>query len=124
MGYSKPLTMNYTITGNSFASADATHAIKAPLGCTRGRLRDIQAAVTTTCAGATTKPIVKLGITGTLAKYASLDLGTTAAGAAKAASTFTEDTITDTDLLLTLVAATGAGAAGVASVNVIIDWFA
>jgi hypothetical protein len=123
MSYSNPLTQTITITGNSFASADATHAIKAPLGCSGGRLRDIQAAVTTTCAGGTTKPIVKLGKSGTLDKYATLNLGTTAAGASVAATSFTEDSITDTDLLLTLVAATGAGAAGVASVIVIIDWF-
>jgi len=126
MSYSNPLTRTTVLKAVDFSSADSTHPIKAPPGCTRGRLRDIQVGVTTTCAGATTKPKVQLGITGSLTKYANHDCGTTAAGAVSqlAPASYTEDSITDTDLLITCKAATGAGAAGVGNVMVVIDWFA
>jgi len=122
MSYSNPMTVTFN-AAKDFASTDVTYALAAPLGCSRGRLRDIQVGVTTNCAGATTKPIVNLGKAAALTKYASLNLATTAAGAVIKAASFTEDDIDDTTLLLTLVAATGAGAAGVGVVSVTIDWF-
>ncbi len=125
MSYSNPLTQSISRTVD-FSSADTTLAIKAPPGCTRGILRDVQVAVTTTCAGATTKPKVQVGITGTLTKYANHDLGTTAAGAASqlAAASMTENEISDTDLIVTCKAATGSGAAGAGRLGILIDWFA
>jgi hypothetical protein len=152
MAYDTPVRHVYTFAANSFASADRAIVLKNPRKGARGKLMSVEAMVTTTCAGATTKPIIKVGTTVGGAELASVNLGTAAAGEVvssrenktvvltAAAGTVTSTTVTnatgiiglasgahvrgatDADLYVTLVAATGAGAAGVADVKIEVEW--
>jgi hypothetical protein len=122
MSYSNPSSVTYAFSGVSFASSDTTFALTAPTGFEHGTVRQVLASVTTTCAGATTTPFVQLGKAGTLTKYANVALGTTAAGAA-VNGTIGTAYVDDTALVVTMKAATGAGAAGVATVFITIEWF-
>lgn len=103
----------------------------------KGRLIDYGIEdISTTTAGASTTPVVEVGLTGTLAAYgAAFDVGALTAPAAKSVrSTYKEsdagfatqmvlaDLPADTPILLTLVPASGGGAAGVGAPFMIIAW--
>lgn len=130
--YDTPVYETISLPSKDFASTDVTYVLRGPAG-KRGKLRDVQFVCTTTCAGATTKPIINVGISGTLTKYASMNLGTTAASTAKRASQTAGDLKlvnnnlqildADTNIHVTLVAATGSGAAGVGITQLMFEWF-
>lgn len=133
--------MTYTFPPVTF-TGDVTHYIVGP----KGRGAHIQdygvIACTTTFAGATTTPMMKIGKSGTLEAYGKLlDFGllTTAIGmksmrttyqdyerGAGSATGYTDFIVAsipkDTQVYVTCVAATGGGAAGVATPFVILDW--
>lgn len=103
----------------------------------KGRLIDYGIEdISTTTAGASTTPVVEVGLTGTLAAYGTaFDVGALTAPAAKSVrSSYKESDATfatlmaqpdlpaDTPILLTLVPASGGGAAGVGSPFMIIAW--
>ena len=130
--YDTPERETISLPSKDFSSTDVTYVLRGPAG-KRGKLKDVQFVCTTTCAGATTTPIIKVGISGTLGKYASMNLGTTAAGSAKRASQTAGDLVllnnnlqvldADTDIYVTLVAATGGGAAGIGLTQLMFEWF-
>lgn len=132
--YDRPVRMSYTFGGLDLHTADLTRIIRGPLGL-RGRLYDVHVCVTTTTAGATTKPVIKVGKSGTLGESLVWDLGATTAPAGKVASATASNfagadsyskanpvMAADTDVYVTMVAATGSGAAGVGDVTVTIEW--
>jgi hypothetical protein len=135
--YDKPIRETFCFNAVDLHTADITKYIRGPAGL-RGRLVDVLAAVTTTLAGATTKPILKVGISGTLGESLNWNLGAQAAGAAplrasaqagttalqKNANTGVMPIIAaDTDVILTMAAATGSGAAGVGDLAFTFEWF-
>jgi len=133
MAYDTPDQETYCFPSKDFASTDVTYVLAGPKG-KQGRIRDVQFVCTVTCAGATTKPIIHVGISGDTDKYCLFNLGTTAAGAAVRATGTAGILINDADgtpqihpadtaLHVVLVAATGGGAAGVGLVQVMVDWF-
>lgn len=155
MAYDFPRRHVYMFDAHSFASADRAIILKNPLKGSRGKLMSVDAMVTTTCAGATTKPIIKVGTTVGGAELFTMNLGTTAGGAVMSSreygtvlTTAATGAVTsaysttagilgnkslvptdkyvvgasDADLYVTLVAATGGGAAGVADVKIEVEW--
>ena len=130
--YDNPQRETMCFPSKDFSSTDVTYVVRGPNGM-RGKLRDIIAPVTVTCAGATTKPKLQVGISGTLTKYADMDMGVTAADACKRASQTSGDIKlvngleqvldADTDIYITLKAATGAGAAGTLVPMFVFEWF-
>ena len=131
--YDMPIRMTYGYTGVNFAAGDAVRVIKNPRKGARGRVRSINIHATTTFAGATTKPKVQVGDGVTANRYADVDGGTTAAGAAMIARDVAGGivglavpnivTATDGDLTVTFKAPTGAGLAGVGDVHIEVEWF-
>jgi hypothetical protein len=84
---------------------------------------DVETRVTTTCAGGTTTPRIEIGDGSDTDRYFLWNLGTTAGGnnvlrsnTPANRSRFKERPAKGQDLTITLFAATGAGAAGVADV--------
>jgi hypothetical protein len=133
MSYDTPDNETYCFPSKDFASTNVTYVMRGPKG-KQGILRDVHFICTTTCAGATTTPIIHVGISGDTDKYCLLNLGTTAGGVAVRATNSATALIkdadgtpqilpADTDVHVVLVAATGGGAAGVGLTQVMIDWF-
>jgi hypothetical protein len=131
--YDGPIYETICFPSKDFTSADVPYTVRGPKG-RRGKLKDAMFCCTTTCAGATTKPIIKAGISGTLGAYLLWDLGTTAAASGIRASATTGLLVldtnkqfkihpSDTDLIVTLVAATGGGAAGIGVTSFMFEWF-
>lgn len=131
--YDNPMRITHNLDSVTVSSSDSTKSIKGPAGHS-GVLRDVLVRVTTTTAGATTTPIVNVGESGALTKYASFNVGAQTAPEALAASGTAKAIKTESDgrsifidpneeVLVTFVAATGSGAAGVIEVDVVIDWF-
>lgn len=115
--------------GPTTYTSDVAESIRGPKG-KKGRLLWLSSHATTTFAGATTRPKLQVGVTGTLTAYANWDMGTLAAGKCIQSddSLQTSNPITqaeipaDTDLVVGLIAATGGGAAGVGRTEVCIEW--
>lgn len=129
MSYSDPrVPCTYNFAAVNFATT-VTITIKPPPGVENGRIEYIHARATTTFTNTTTEGHIRAGISGTLAKYADVPLGTLAANAslANTAAQITSDgerlRVADGDVLLTLVAPTGGTPAGVADVLVHINWW-
>ena len=128
MSYADPERRQYSFGPNTF-TGDVAESIRGPKG-KKGLLRWAHAHATTTFAGATTRPKLQLGVSGTLTAYMNWDMGTLAAGSAISTddSLQTSNPITnaeipaDTNLVVGLIAATGGGAAGVGRVELCIDW--
>lgn len=131
--YDNPLVRDYWFTGQAFNGADIVKRLKNPRKGSKGKVRSVEAVVTTTCAGATTTPKVQIGDGTTANKYADVALGTTAAGSSVMARDYAGGikaladgayvlTDSDGDLVVTLKAATGAGAAGVADIGIVVEW--
>ena len=122
---------------NLTVSADVTRYIKGPKG-KYGLLWDFGVqAITTTFAGGTTTPKMKIGISGTLNKHGdAYDFGTAAAADCTKSirtaytevdagwATYMKNRNLDRDvqLIVTMVGATGGGAAGVGDFFVEIKW--
>lgn len=130
--YDTPHRLTYSFSAVDLHTADLTRVLKNPRKGSKGKVRSILAMVTTTCAGATTTPKIQIGDGTTANKYADVALGTTAAGS----SVIGRDSAggitalgsphvlaaADGDLTVTFKAATGAGAAGVADVQIEVEW--
>lgn len=128
----------YLIANVNVGSSNTTYTIKGPLN-KKGRLWDYGVqSVTTTFAGATSTPHMKVGFSGTLAAYGvEYDFGTlsTTSGSKSPridlntdAATWRSAAFVDADIpanqvvYATMVAATGGGAAGVADFYMEIIW--
>lgn len=137
MAYDTPQSITYSHPAVALSGGNVTRIIRGPKG-KRGRIVDISANVSTTTGGATTPPIVQLGILGTLAAYAAWSIGAAGAGITAPAGLNASNTSgalilnsdqtpqilpADTDIYLTFVSATGAGAAGVGDIHTTIVWF-
>lgn len=130
--YDTPHRLTYSFSAVDLHTADLTRVLKNPRKGSKGKVRSILAMVTTTCAGATTTPKIQIGDGTTANKYADVALGTTAAGSSvigrDSAGGITALgyphvlTAADGDLTVTFKAATGAGAAGVADVQIEVEW--
>jgi len=128
MSYANADRRTYSFPAVNFATNSA-QAIRGPKG-KMALLQSISMSATTTFTATTTQGRVDVGVTGTPQAYASLPLGTTAAGGAIASddSARTAPVITqnrlpaDTDVLMSFVAPTGGSPAGVGTVTVVIDW--
>lgn len=126
MSYDSPIRP-ITITANSFASTDHTILLKPRAGAKFGFV-DALVNPTTTFAGATTTPKLQVGKPGALTQICNWDMGTAAAGTPLRASIDSPASLTlpaagmtawlaqDEQLAITLKAATGGGAAGVADI--------
>ncbi|MGH2903918.1 MAG: hypothetical protein ACRDK7_10090 [Solirubrobacteraceae bacterium] len=129
MSYSNPKRVNYSYPAQNFTTP-ITRQIKPPKGCTHGNVVDIHMSVTTTFTQTTTPGFVKIGDGTTDDKYASLNMGAAAAGAAynvgdggtiaKGGIDLDRDNISA--ITLKTVAPTGGTPAGVGDLNVTIEW--
>lgn len=133
MSFDNPSRHQAGRNAQSFA-ADATKIVRGPKG-KRGRLADIIASVSTALVGTTAAPRVQVGVLGNLTQFADVVLGTTAGLAAGSVvrasdqpSAIKRDNQgivlvpSDTDIYVTFKAGTGTPA-GVADVDLPIDWF-
>lgn len=131
MSYSDADRMVYSFPAIAFSGGDNTAGIKGPRG-KAGKLIRAHVHATTTFAGATTRPKLQIGKSGTVTAYMNWDLGTLAAGLGESSddvnqtsnpiSPVTGIIPADTAVLVSFISATGGGAAGVGSVEVVIDW--
>jgi hypothetical protein len=130
MGYSTPKRVTYSFPAQNF-TAPIARTIKPPQGCVRGTIMDIATSVTTTFTQTTTPGHIRIGDGTTDGKYADLNMGAAAAGAAYGAGDvagsivpggidFDRDGITA--IVLKTVAPTGGAPAGTADLYVTIDW--
>lgn len=129
-GYDNPLTISYSFGSVNFATTPAASAIRPPKGFKRGNIRDIHVSVATLFTQTTTPAFIRLGTTGTPAKYAELNMGAAAAtdaynlsntGAKPAVADLDVDAIAQIEVVF--VAPTGGTPAGAGVVIVVIDWF-
>lgn len=130
--YDTPHRLTYGYSAVAFNGADIVRIIKNPKTGSKGKVTSINVHSTTTFAGATTLPKVQVGDGVTANKYADVQPGALAAGAAyigKNAATGINAvdiphvlTATDGDLTVTFKAATGSGAAGVADIHIAVEW--
>lgn len=130
--YDTPHRLTYGYPAVAFNGADIVRIIKNPRPGSKGKVTSINVHSTTTFAGATTLPKVQVGDGVTANKYADVQPGALAAGAAyvgKNAATGIKAvdiphvlTATDGDLTVTFKAATGGGAAGVADIHIEVEW--
>lgn len=79
--YSNPVRLSYSFGLYAFTAA-ITSLVKPPPRVNQGRVVDIHTRVTITFNQVTTPAFVNIGISGTDTKYASLNMGAAAAGAA------------------------------------------
>lgn len=133
MSYDNPTTITHSWAAHDFGAGAATNEIRGPAG-KRGRVKDILLTdVTETFTATTTSGNVQVGTVADPDAYAGLDCLTTAAGAVVSAgaidpataTNFIGDTTISADSLVQVKfnAPTGGTPAGIASVQVIIDWF-
>lgn len=129
MSYSDPDRRNYGFGIHDFGAASESLSIKGPKG-KAGRLIAIHASATETFNAVSTSARIDVGTAADTDAYASFVLGTLA----DTDSASTDDGVTDTDAIIsaeipadtqvevTFVAPTGGTPAGMAAVNIIIDW--
>lgn len=137
MAYDTPQVQTYSYPAVALSGGNVTRILRGPKG-KRGRILDIAASITTTTGGATTPPVVQVGVLGSLFAYAAWSIGAAGAGLTAPAAANASNSPgafvlqadqtpsilpADTDLYLTFVSATGAGAAGVGDIHVTIGWF-
>jgi len=133
MSYDNPTTVTYSWAAHDFGAGGATNEVRGPSG-KRGRVKDVLLTdVTETFTADTTSGYVQVGTAADADAYASLDALVTAAAATASAGAVTTATATnflgdttisaDTLVQVKFVAPTGGTPAGIASVQVVIDWF-
>lgn len=126
MGYATPKMETLSFL-HDFGAGTRTIAIPMPNG-KQGRFVDAVLNATETFTATTLSGKIQVGVSGTLAQFATVDTATTAAGAALRLSD-TTDAVVDltidagTAILLTLTAPTGGTPAGIGEVHVSFDWF-
>lgn len=125
MGYANPsVTQTITFDSVNFATG-STSAVKGPSGLV-GYVREISVIPTVTFTATTTAARVRVGTSGA---NADVNLGTTAAGTAFAASKDSPGSIkavalaADSQIPIAFVAPTGGTPAGTAKVSITIEWF-
>jgi hypothetical protein len=137
MSYDNPDRVTYSHLAVALSGGNVTRILRGPKG-KRGRIVDLSTSLTTTTGGATTPPIIQVGVSGTLGKYAAWSIGAAGAGVTAPAAANATNVVgaiinnadatpqilpADTDIYLTFVSATGAGAAGVGDFHTTIAWF-
>jgi len=132
MAYDNPERIQYTIAANDFGGgADVTQAIKGPAG-KKGKVAYAHIYdVTETFVGTTSGGRVLVGLSGGTDAYfastASLLAGSSPAVAVALmlpnALTGYNEIPADTAVLITLIATVGGTVTGIASVDVVIDWY-
>lgn len=130
--YDIPHRLTYAFPAVAFNAADIVRIIKNPRTGAKGKVRSCNIYATTTFAGATTLPKVQVGDGVTANKYADVQAGALAAGAAYVGKDAASGilalgtphilTATNGDLTVTFKAATGGGAAGVADIHLEVEW--
>lgn len=136
MSYDNRSPQRYGASQVTLTSSDKTFAFIGPKG-KKGRLLDYGIdGITTSTAGGTNTPQVKVGNAGTADAYGkAFDVGALTAPSSKSvASTYrpidsswatymaNQDLPADTQIIITAVAATGSGAAGVGNVFAVVAW--
>lgn len=131
MSYEAPFRQSYAFPAVNFGST-TLKKIRGPKGMT-GKVVSIHAYVTTLFTAVTTEGAIALGSDASTNKdiYASMGMSTTAALATRESSNVTGAIKTgstsfatkDTDIFVNFVAPTGGSPAGVADVNIVIEWF-
>lgn len=136
--YSQPVRVTYSYGLLNFATA-LTTTILPPPTCNAGRVVDIHVRVTTTFTQVTTPAYVQIGVNGTPAKYAQLNMGAAAAGSpynltstggtpyieANAAIYSDINLVRDavSQIQVTIVPPTGGTPAGAGYLDVALAWF-
>lgn len=133
MSYSNAVTLNYSYNAQDYGNGTITKKIRPPRGAVRGRVESIHAYASEIFNQVTTQGYTRIGVTGTLAKFAELDMGALAANATLSDSDQAGVLIDDgqfdlsqeavDELTLTLVAPTGGTPTGIADVDIAISWF-
>jgi len=127
MSYDDPQSVSHVFGDHVFSAGDATLAIRGPAG-KKGRLEEITVSPSVTFNAVTSPAAVQVGITGSLTRNANFPLGTTAAGAAIAATQTANALVdsaleADTDIIVTLIAPVGGTPAGTGHVMVMTEWY-
>lgn len=129
MSYSNPfLQAHYQYADHDFGSGGATKRVQGPKG-RKGRLKLISCHTTETFNAETTAGYVRVGTASDNDAYAELNFATAAANITYDSDRDDTDAIIDpvipedTEVLINFVAPTGNSPAGIATVNVFIDWF-
>lgn len=127
MSYSNPTTITYGFGKHDFGTAGEVQSIKGPSG-RRGRLVDIVVSATETFTADTTAGNVQVGTGADPDAYALLTLGTladtdTLTASETSGAIIAADIPADTQVEVTFTAPTGGTPAGMAYVNLVIDWF-
>ena len=129
MSYSNPfLQAHYQWHLHDFGAGAAAHEVKGPLG-RRGRLKFISCNTSETFNAVTTPGYVRVGTAGDNDAYAELNFATAAADITfdsdrdDTNAIIDGDIPADTDVVVNFVSPTGGTPAGIATVNIFIDWF-
>jgi len=129
MAYDNPDTLRYDLASMDFGAAvgNTTRSIKGPAG-KKGRITNIGVDLTEATVFATTLGKVQVGLTGTLAAYAELNIPTASAINTTVDSTVDTNAIiaeipADTAILITLIEGTGAGLTGIGFPFLEVAWF-
>ena len=129
MSYSNPfLQAHYQYADHDFGAGGATKRVQGPTG-RKGRLKLISCHTTETFNAVTTQGFVRVGTASDADEFAELQFGTAAADITFDSDRDDTDAIIDpvipedTEVLIAFVSPTGGTPAGIASVNVFIDWF-
>lgn len=135
--YSNPVRVTYSFGTIAFTTA-LTQLVSPPPRTNQARVVDIHVRVTVTFTNTTTAALVNIGTAATAAKYAQLNMSTTAAGAAWNFTTaggtpYNEAAVifSDINLLrdavsqiqLQVVAPTGGTPAGTGALDIHMAWF-
>lgn len=137
MSYESPVRETYNWNALAFGGGTLTRKFKGPKG-RKGRVIKVDAHATTSFVGTSTPGIVKVGIAGTLTKFATLNMGSAGAGTAAGSGVVANDYASglvglvpgahlliaaDEEVVVTGEAATGGAPAGAADIRVLVEWF-
>lgn len=131
--YSNPLSQSKCYNAQDIGNGTITKKVRPPRGKSRGRVAGIHAFASETFTQTTTPAYIQVGVTGDLDKFASLNCGATASGATLSDSDVANTLVNDgqfdlsqeavDELTITMVAPTGGTPAGIADVEVDLEWF-
>lgn len=127
MSYSNPLTITHSYSAVDFGAGGNVTSLKGPSG-KRGELREIIVSATETFNAVTTDGDVQVGTAADPNAYAELTLGTLAdtdsiTATATAGAIIEASLPADTQVEVTFTAPTGGTPAGIADVQIVIDWY-
>lgn len=127
MSYSDPITTVYSYGNHDFGTASETFRFKGPAG-KKGYIVDVNVSATETFTATTTEGAVKIGSAEGGAQYVNMGLGTLADKATQNASDTAADIVlrdlpADTGIWVQFLAPTGGTPAGMADVQIIVNWY-